>query len=256
MIKKCFLILFFSIPFILFSQKRENYNIIVDYDIYYNTERPNVKSGKLTINGLLDKSIFVYGQKGNKDVKIKKGNEISVQFRSSIRFNYFDFKKNVLSSKEKVINDEFIVKEKIPIINWVLLDEKKSIGDLNVRKAIANYRGRKYIAWYSDKYQLKFGPWKFSGLPGLIIEIYDETKRYHWIMKSIRKNKTGENDFKIGFDTGKEISIKEYVVLRYDKKVELINRSKLPRGTKVEVGKINRNGIELIFEWEKEKKGH
>lgn len=248
--------LLFSIPFILFSQKRENHNIIVNYDIYYNTERPNVKSGKLTINGLLDKSIFVYGQKGSKDVKTKKDNEISVQFKSSIRFNYFDFKKNVLYSKEKVINDEFIVKEKIPVINWVLLDEKKSIGDLNVIKAIANYRGRKYIAWYSDKYQIRFGPWKFSGLPGLIIEVYDETKRYHWIVKSIKKNKIVKNDFNIGIDTERGISIKEYVVLRYDKKIELINRSKLPRGTKVEVGEISRNGIELVFEWEKEKKVH
>ncbi len=172
----------------------------------------------------------------------------------SVRFNYFDFKKNVLSSKEKVVNDEYIVKEKAPVFNWVLLNEKKSIGGLNVIKAVTNYRGRKYIAWYSDKYLIRFGPWKFSGLPGLIVEVYDETKRYHWKMKSIRKNKTEKNNFNVDFDSIKEISIKEYVVLRYDKKIELINRSKLPRGTKVEVGKINRNGIELVFEWEEEKK--
>jgi GLPGLI family protein len=123
--KKYFLMLFYCVPFALLSQKRENHNIVVDYDIYYNTERPNVKSGKLTINGLFDKSIFVYGQKGSNDIKTKKDNEISVQFKSSVRFNYFDFKKNILSSKEKVVNDEYIVKEKIPTFNWVLLNEKK-----------------------------------------------------------------------------------------------------------------------------------
>ena len=95
------------------------------------------------------------------------------------------------------------------------------------------------------------GPWKFSGLPGLIIEIYDTTKRYHWLMKSLKKiDKKTKSDFNINFNKGKEINLKDYLTLRYDTKIELINISKLPRGTKVEVGKINRNGIELKYEWE------
>jgi len=243
--------IFFSISLVLYSQKRENYNIVVDYNIYYNTERPNIKSGTLTIDGLLNKSVFVYGKNSERDIKIQKDNEISVQFKSSTRFNYFDLKKNLLFSKEKIVNNEFIVKETVPVINWVLLNEEKNIGTLKVKKAKANFRGRTYIAWYSNTYKIKMGPWKFSGLPGLIIEIYDTTKRYHWLMKSLKKiDKKTKSDFNINFNKGKEINLKDYLTLRYDTKIELINISKLPRGTKVEVGKINRNGIELKYEWE------
>jgi GLPGLI family protein len=236
---------------IINAQESNLYNIIAEYEIYYNTEIPNVKIGKLIINKNLDKSIFLYGKNESENKKNDDGKNIVLQYKSSERFNFFDFSINELISKEKVFNEEYLINEKVPAILWNLELDEKEIGNLKVKKATTFYRGRNYTAWYSLEYPIKFGPWKFQGLPGLIIEIYDESNRYHWLMKSLKKEYIhNATPFIINEKNIKEIDIREFVKLRYDSKAPLINESKLPRGTIVEFKKIKRNGIELIYEWE------
>lgn len=240
---------FFSI--IINAQEHKLYDIVAEYEIYYNTEIPNVKIGKLIISKNLDKSIFLYGKNESKNIKTDDGENIIFQFKSSERFNFYDFNINELTSKEKVFNDEYLVGEKIPTFLWTLQLDEKEIGNLKVKKATTFYRGRNYTAWYCLEYPIKFGPWKFQGLPGLIVEIYDESNRYHWLLKSLKKEYTyNTTEFIINEENLKRIGIQEYVKLRYNSKMPLINESKLPRGTIVESKKIERNGIELIYEWE------
>lgn len=63
-------------------------------------------------------------------------------------------------------------------INWELTGEKKEIHTYNCQKAIGVFRGRKYEAWFTPEIPLKEGPYKFGGLPGLILEISDTQKHY------------------------------------------------------------------------------
>ena len=254
--KKLIIFIFIISSSGLFSQEAINSMLEIKYDIHYNTEIPNTKKGTLFIDKSLNKSLFVYGK--NKDKKVDQNddeNVIRVRFRESKRFNYINFTTDTTYSKEKVFNDEFIIAEKKADLEWKLIDETKKIDSISVKKAILSFRGRNYVAWYSDKYPLRFGPWKFQNLPGLIIEIYDETKRYHWVVTSISKN----NDTKIiNFsemkDEIKKISLKEFVDKRYNKSIGLLNESRLPRGTISNKRKIKRNGIEIKFEWEEDKK--
>ncbi|QBA21860.1 GLPGLI family protein [Chryseobacterium indologenes] len=69
------------------------------------------------------------------------------------------------------------VKEKIPVINWKIEKETKKILDYDCRKATAEYRGRKFEAYFTEKISTTDGPWKFSGLPGTILEVYDTEKK-------------------------------------------------------------------------------
>ena len=41
------------------------------------------------------------------------------------------------------------------------------------QKALGEFRGRKYIAWFTSDIPLSDGPWKFCGLPGLILAVQD-----------------------------------------------------------------------------------
>ncbi|MBC8986350.1 GLPGLI family protein [Pedobacter sp. N36a] len=41
------------------------------------------------------------------------------------------------------------------------------------QKASLSFRGRDYIAWFTTDVPVNDGPWKFSGLPGLIVKIED-----------------------------------------------------------------------------------
>lgn len=63
-------------------------------------------------------------------------------------------------------------------IEWKILPEKQKIGEWNAQKATAEFAGRKWVAWYAEDIPLPDGPYKFHGLPGLIVKVED-TRGYH-----------------------------------------------------------------------------
>lgn len=64
---------------------------------------------------------------------------------------------------------------------WELIPaEQRTIAGYQASKAVCDFRGRRYEAWYTDEVPCKMGPWKFYGLPGLILEVYDEDRDYVW----------------------------------------------------------------------------
>lgn len=88
---------------------------------------------------------------------------------------------------------DFFFKEELSSINWNLINEHKNILGYNCQKACCQYRGRKYIAWYTLDIPLRYGPYKFYDLPGLILQIYDSSNDYIWECISVQKGKP--NDF-------------------------------------------------------------
>jgi hypothetical protein len=42
------------------------------------------------------------------------------------------------------------------------------------------------MAWYAPSIPVQEGPWKLSGLPGLVIEAYDDKKDLYFLVKSIK----------------------------------------------------------------------
>ncbi|MDX1720365.1 MAG: GLPGLI family protein, partial [Salegentibacter mishustinae] len=76
------------------------------------------------------------------------------------------------------MNDRFFYTEELDQFKWEILAETKSIKDFKVQKAKTSFRGRNYIAWFTPEVPISEGPYKFNGLPGLILEIADTDK--HW----------------------------------------------------------------------------
>jgi len=76
-------------------------------------------------------------------------------------------------------------REKRDKINWKLEPETKTFGGLICHKATGVFRGKTYTAWYTKKIPLPYGPWKLQGLPGIILEAYDEKKEMCLYFKSI-----------------------------------------------------------------------
>ncbi|MHA6281288.1 GLPGLI family protein [Salinimicrobium sp. CAU 1759] len=72
---------------------------------------------------------------------------------------------------------------KPPKLKWKLSNEKKLIANYKVHKATAEYGGRKWTAWYCPKLPLPYGPYIFGGLPGLIIEVYDQDRNFHFVVE-------------------------------------------------------------------------
>lgn len=67
-----------------------------------------------------------------------------------------------------------------PSMTWTLANKKQSICGYQCQKATCHWRGRDYEAWFTSAIPMKSGPWKFGGLPGLIMKIYDTNHLYTW----------------------------------------------------------------------------
>ena len=93
--------------------------------------------------------------------------------------------KNLMYSNIKY-GEQYFLKENIPIMKWkIFKSETKKIGNFNCLKATTSFRGRDYTAWFTTEIPVLFGPWKFNGLPGLILEAYDTNKNVYWYFKNI-----------------------------------------------------------------------
>jgi len=67
-------------------------------------------------------------------------------------------------------------------LRWSLENETKIIDGFLCQKATVTAFGRKFIAWFSKEIPINDGPFKFNGLPGLILEVYDAKMHYHFQM--------------------------------------------------------------------------
>jgi GLPGLI family protein len=96
---------------------------------------------------------------------------------------YKDYKNNRIVERKgtkdvKIISDSFS-------LNWQIGVETKTLKDMILQKAECDFRGRHYIAWFNPKIPIPDGPWKLRGLPGLIIEAYDEKKHVQFNFTSL-----------------------------------------------------------------------
>lgn len=70
--------------------------------------------------------------------------------------------------------------ETLPLQRWNVCDEEIVVCGYQCQKAICHWRGRDYVAWFTPDIPVSAGPWKFGGLPGLIMKIADATNTYSW----------------------------------------------------------------------------
>jgi GLPGLI family protein len=97
---------------------------------------------------------------------------------------FYDRKKDSIWSFLRNPKNMYIA-EKRPDIKWIFTKETKKIGTLVCHSATTNFRGRQYTVWYTPEIPLPYGPWKFTGLPGLVLEAYDTDFFVYFYFKNI-----------------------------------------------------------------------
>ena len=68
---------------------------------------------------------------------------------------------------------------------WKITDSTKTIMDYTCQMAVSDFRGRRWIAWFTPEIPISDGPWKLSGLPGLILKAYDTANHFHFSIVGI-----------------------------------------------------------------------
>ncbi|MCW3168851.1 GLPGLI family protein [Chryseobacterium sp. 09-1422] len=99
---------------------------------------------------------------------------------------------------------------------WKILPVKQKVGEYNAQKATTNFGGREWTAWFSTDLPFQDGPYKFYGLPGLIVKIEDKTGSHSMTLvgnKNIQTSLNKEIDLPQGIQLygmgGKDIEINE-----------------------------------------------
>ena len=102
----------------------------------------------------------------------------------------------------KILRDQFKVLEERLMV-WKMTNESQKIGIWKAQKATTTFGGRHWTAWFASEIPIQDGPYKFHGLPGLIVKLEDDSQSHTFELKEIIALKDVKTDV---FGT-KEISI-------------------------------------------------
>lgn len=122
----------------------------------------------------------------NKGRDVRPGAPNGFAFTVDVYKDYQDPKLIVLQ-RSPLEGPIFKYEEKMPLMDWLILPEKQELLGYSCQKATCRFRGRDWIAWFAWEIPFSDGPWKFCGLPGLILKIEDETKSYSFVCQWVKK---------------------------------------------------------------------
>ncbi len=163
--------------------------------------------------------------------------------------NFVDSRADSLYTRGTAFNSPYLLAEPLPEIGWKLEAETRQLGGLAVYKAQARFRGRNYTAWYCPDIPVPVGPWKLHGLPGAILEAYDDESFFHAVFTALKRSPEPFVPDPGLFRTGEVIDLAGFRAMQQNMAGELIRkiRSKLPRGAHLSVEETSAGFLEREF---------
>ena len=120
---------------------------------------------------------------------VNKGiREFHVQQEDMSRYTYRVFKNHptgkVTMIEHVLMTGTFLYEENYPCMNWEYTEDTATINGYFTQKAVCDYGGRTWEAWFAPELPYNDGPYMFCGLPGLIVKIADTQDHYRFEMVS------------------------------------------------------------------------
>ncbi len=159
------------------------------YDYKYLTDTTDVtrnETDRMTLQVAYGMSKFTSFRAMQIDslIRVSTPEQISANPESYVGGETFSIYKNYplgrFTVTDKVSTDWFLYEEDIPVQEWTLTDDTCNILGYECKSAVCDFRGRRWTAFYTDAVPVADGPWKFGGLPGFIMQVYDEGRQYEF----------------------------------------------------------------------------
>jgi len=188
----------------------------------------------------------------------KNGATVMKGFSGSTDYSRFpdeymkiDHSKNKIEMIKDIHKKKFLVTDELNY-TWKITNETKKIKDYTCYKATTTFRGNNFEAWFTPDIPINAGPWKWYGLPGLIVEATDTDKSVVFVLEKVEKL---NEEIPFPSKNLSRINLKQY----FEKEEEALNAklteySNNNRGTTTTVKTLGRFGLERIYEWEEEPK--
>jgi len=135
------------------------------------------KSVEINLPKNLSNTIIADGDNSFVETKVLKN--------SKPIFVYKDFGKKELQLSDFIEGKIYLIKDTLANFKWVITKEKKKILNYSCTRATTTFRGRQFEAWFTDAIPVPNGPWKFCGLPGLIVAAKDSEGKYNYELTGI-----------------------------------------------------------------------
>lgn len=76
----------------------------------------------------------------------------------------------------------------LPSIDWRFIpNTTRNVIGYECQLAECDFGGRHYLAWFTTELPLPYGPYKFGGLPGLILQMQDSEAQFVWTAKGFER---------------------------------------------------------------------
>jgi GLPGLI family protein len=111
-------------------------------------------------------------------------------FSSNFKFSVFkNYPVGILTTTDRIFTDHYIYREPMDLLEWKIKTDTATFSGYFCQKATTHYAGRDYEAWFTSEIPISEGPYKFNGLPGLIVKIKDTRNHYSFELISFVKSK-------------------------------------------------------------------
>lgn len=133
--------------------------------------------------------------------------------KARVRHSVYKDEKEILITN--VLGGNKYTFESLDKFDWQIDNKASStIGGYKCNKATAKINGRSIIAWFTYDIPINDGPYKFRGLPGLILKLNEIHDYFSFDLISLKKNQ-----LPIEFEKGIAVTTKNYI----EKRREYIN---------------------------------
>lgn len=184
--KKIFLLLGIS----LFSFYQSQTNRFI-YELQFRTDESQEYRKALMNLDISPKSIKFYDKDFADYDSINKSSQMGNSHHSTKTDQIVERQPN--SFKNNWYRDffEYFVIKTNDEMKWNLLSDTQIYNGYTLQKATTSFGGRQWTAWFSKEVDIKEGPYKFRGLPGLIFIIEDDKKDFSYkLVKNIKLPET------------------------------------------------------------------
>ena len=91
---------------------------------------------------------------------------------------YKNYPTGQMTITDRISSQDYRYVDSLHTQTWTMGDSTREVLGYMCQQATADFRGRRWTAWFAMDIPVSDGPWKLGGLPGLILEAYDEGQQH------------------------------------------------------------------------------
>ena len=91
---------------------------------------------------------------------------------------YKNYPTGQMTITDRISSQGYCYVDSLHAQTWTMGDSTREVLGYTCQQATADFRGRRWTAWFTTDIPVSDGPWKLGGLPGLILKAYDEGQQH------------------------------------------------------------------------------